>query len=74
MAGLAVCHLLGALWYGVLADLGLAASLAAVSLPYLAKDVISVACACAVGAAVRRALRAGKLLPEPIKRQSFEGR
>lgn len=74
MAGLTVCHLLGALWYGVLADLGLAASLAAVSLPYLAKDVISVACACAVGAAVRRALRAGRLLPEPVKRRSLEGR
>lgn len=62
IAGLAICHLLGAIQYAFLANMNLPAALLAVSVPYLIKDVISVIGACAVATAVRKALFAGKVL------------
>ncbi len=45
LAGLLLCHLLGALWYARVADLAFTASAAAVSLPFLPKDIASLALA-----------------------------
>ena len=53
--GLLICHLLGAVQY---------ASLVAVSLPYIVKDVISVVGAYLVAIAVRKALYAGNILQD----------
>ena len=64
LAGLIICHLLGAIQYAVLAKITLGASLVAVSLPYLVKDVISVVGAYLVAIAVRKALRAGNILQD----------
>ena len=46
LAGLAVCHLAGALQFSLLTGTGFIASLPLVSLPYLAKDAVSVVLAC----------------------------
>lgn len=64
LAGLIICHLLGAIQYAVLAKITLGASLVAVSLPYLVKDVISVVGAYLVAIAVRKALHAGNILQD----------
>ena len=45
LAGLLLCHLLGALWYARIAGLAFTASAAAVSLPFLPKDIASLALA-----------------------------
>ena len=45
LAGLLLCHLLGALWYARVADLAFTASAAAVRLPFLPKDIASLALA-----------------------------
>lgn len=64
VAGLAVCHLFGVIQFSVVASTPLPASFLAVSLPYLVKDVVSVAGAYFVSLPVRRALSAGNLLEE----------
>ena len=64
LAGLIICHLLGAIQYAVLAKITLGASLVAVSLPYLVKDVISVVGAYLVAIAVRKALHEGNILQD----------
>ena len=61
-AGLAICHLLGALQFMLLMKMGFVESLMLVSVPYLLKDVISVVAAFVVGAAVRKALNAANIL------------
>lgn len=43
--GLVICHLLGAMQYAFVAGVGLSQSVAAVTLPYLLKDVASVVAA-----------------------------
>ena len=62
--GLLICHLLGAVQYAVLAHITIGASLVAVSLPYIVKDVISVVGAYLVAIAVRKALYAGNILQD----------
>ena len=57
LAGLAICHVLGALQYAVVASVPLPASFLTVSVPYLIKDVISVLAAGFVALPVCRALR-----------------
>ena len=64
VVGLAICHLLGAIQYAVLAHITIGASLVAVSLPYIVKDVISVVGAYLVAIAVRKALYAGNILQD----------
>ena len=61
-AGLAACHLLGAIQFMILMKMDFVASLMLVSVPYLLKDVISVAAAFIVGAAVKKALNAANIL------------
>ena len=62
--GLLICHLLGAVQYAVLAHITIGASLVAVSLPYIVKDVISVVGAYLAAIAVRKALYAGNILQD----------
>lgn len=60
-AGLALCHLLGVLQFMLVSGNSFAASAMMVSVPYLAKDVISAALAYFLALAVRRALKAADL-------------
>lgn len=60
-AGLASCHLLGIFQFMAVADMQFAEAALAVSVPYLIKDIISVAAAYVFALAVRRALAAADL-------------
>ena len=58
--GLAICHLLGTVHYSVVADCGIWQAFLLVSLPYLVKDVLSVAGALAAALILRKTMnRAG---------------
>lgn len=54
LAGLFFCHLLGISGFALSADVGHLQAFVTVSLPYLLKDVLSVAAAAQVGALLRR--------------------
>lgn len=54
--GLAICHLLGIVQFMAVTGSGFAESALMVSVPYLIKDVISVAAAYILGTAVKKAL------------------
>lgn len=60
--GLAVCHLLGAIQFAIVTKTGFVASLLLVSVPYLVKDVLSVAGAVFVAIAIRRGLARANLM------------
>lgn len=62
--GLAVCHLLGVLQFSAVADSTFGASFLLVSVPYLIKDIVSVAAAYFIAVAVRKALASANLLYE----------
>jgi len=66
IAGLLICHLLGSIWYAIVASTGFWSSVLLVSVPYLVKDVLSVAGAYLVAVAVRKALRAANLSPAGV--------
>lgn len=55
MAGLVLCHLAGALQYAILMNIGLGQSIFTVSVPFLIKDIISVAAAFFASLAVSKA-------------------
>lgn len=55
--GLALCHLAGAAQYALLSELPLGTAFVTVSVPFLIKDVISVAAAYSLAKAVGRSLR-----------------
>lgn len=63
-AGLAVCHLLGIFQFMAVMGMGFAPAAMAVSVPYLIKDIVSVAAAYVIALAVRRALCAANLAYE----------
>ena len=63
VCGLAACHALGAVQYGLLSGAGAAAASLTASVPYLAKDVLSVVLAGAASGAVRAALGKSGLSP-----------
>lgn len=63
-AGLAVCHFSGILQFAVVAGVTLPQAFAALSMPYLVKDAVSVAGAYLVALPVRKALSAGNILAE----------
>ncbi len=67
IAGLAICHLLGVIQFSVVASTPLTASFVAVSVPYIAKDVISVVGAYLVALPIRKALFAGNILTEEVR-------
>ena len=60
LAGLLVCHFLGAAWYAITAGTSLWASVLVVSLPFVLKDIVSVIFAYLIAkTVVSRAARAG---------------
>ncbi len=61
VAGLLLCHLLGALQYALVADQSFLAAALLVSVPYLLKDFISLALAFLVAKALLRSLRAANI-------------
>lgn len=61
--GLAACHLLGVLQFVFVAGVSLASAFTVASLPYLLKDIASVALAYAASRALLRGLRASRLIP-----------
>lgn len=56
LCGLAVCHICGILWFSVVTAAAILPAAALVSLPYLAKDAISVIAALYIAAAVKNAV------------------
>ncbi len=60
-AGLIFCHIAGILQFSFVADMKIAASAAAISIPYLPKDILSVVLAYIVAKAVKKALFAAKV-------------
>lgn len=60
-AGLAVCHLLGIFQFMAVAEMGFTEAALAVSVPYLLKDIISVAVAYVLALVVRKALAAADI-------------
>ncbi len=62
VAGLAICHILGAVQFAIVANVSLLTSFVMVSIPYIVKDLLSVVGACIVSLPLRRVLYAGGLL------------
>lgn len=58
LLGLAACHLIGVVQFSAVMKTGMAGSFLLVSLPYLIKDVLSLAAAFAVAKAIRAGLNA----------------
>lgn len=67
ITGLAVCHLLGVIQFSIVASTPIPASFVAVSVPYIAKDVISVVGAYVVALPIRKALFASNILTEEMR-------
>lgn len=61
VAGLAVCHILGCVQFALVTGSGMTAAFLSASLPYLLKDILSVAGAYAAGAAVRKGLHMAEI-------------
>ncbi|MCC8043599.1 MAG: biotin transporter BioY [Oscillospiraceae bacterium] len=61
LAGLAVCHLLGTIWFSIVSGTSLLSSFMVASVPYLVKDIVSVVCAYFIALAVKKALRKARL-------------
>lgn len=64
LAGLAGCHLLGVSQFMAVTGRGLSESFLMVSLPYLAKDGISMALAWKASRVLRRGMHAARILPQ----------
>lgn len=62
LSGIAICHLFGVIQYSIVSGNSVLNAFLLVSLPYLLKDVLSVAGAYFVAVAVRRALRVGTII------------
>lgn len=59
--GLIICHGFGSIQFSVVANMKIAASAAAVSLPYLPKDILSVFVAYMVSLSIKKALHAARI-------------
>lgn len=64
LIGLILCHLIGIIQFCIVSDTTFIKSMLLISLPYLPKDIVSVALAYFIALAVRKALSKAKLLPE----------
>lgn len=64
VSGLIICHVIGVLQFAFIMEMNVAASAAAVSIPYLPKDVLSVFLAYGLALAIRKALRTSKISPD----------
>lgn len=62
LLGLAVCHLLGVVQFGIVTSTGFVQSLLLVSVPYLLKDALSVVGAFLVGSVLRKRLMQANLM------------
>ncbi len=62
LIGLILCHLIGILQFSIISDTAFFKSMILVSLPYIPKDIASVALAYFISLAVRKALSKAKLL------------
>lgn len=62
LAGLLVCHLFGAIHFMLITGTAFSQSVMIVSVPYLIKDILSVAAALILGKAICRALAAANLM------------
>lgn len=62
LAGLAVCHLLGILQFMALTQISFVEAAVLVSIPFLLKDIVSVALAFVTGEILRKALNAANIL------------
>ena len=62
--GLLICHFLGAFHYSIIAQVGFIPAFLLVSVPYLAKDVLSVLGAMLVGAVLRKTLARNGISPQ----------
>lgn len=63
LIGLILCHLIGIFQFSIVSDITFIKSFLLVSLPYIPKDIASVALAYFIALAVRKALSKAKLLP-----------
>ena len=57
LVGLMLCHLLGALWFGSFSGCGFQKAFLTASVPYLLKDVVSVAVGCLLSDLLKRRLK-----------------
>ena len=62
LGGLAVCHLAGALQFSLVTSTSIGQALLIASVPYLIKDVVSLALAYVVGAILRKRLASAGIL------------
>ncbi len=62
LLGLIICHMLGVIQFSLVTETPLMRSAALVSLPYLIKDIASVAAAFFLAMAIRKSLKAAKLM------------
>lgn len=73
IVGLAVCHLLGIFQFMVLMKMGFAESALLVSVPFLIKDVVSVAFAFVLGLQIRKQLFRADILQGAVpKKETVE--
>ena len=72
IVGLAVCHLLGIFQFMVLMKMGFAESALLVSVPFLIKDVVSVAFAFVLGLQIRKQLFRADILQGAPKKETLE--
>lgn len=61
ITGLFICHGIGIIQFSLVTDMKIAASLAAVSLPYIPKDILSVFLSYIVAISIRKALKSAKI-------------
>lgn len=69
LLGLAICHFLGTVQFSVLTGMGLGESAWMVSIPYLIKDICSVALAYVLGLQVRKQLYRAAFLEAPAAKK-----
>ncbi len=55
--GLLLCHMIGAIQYSVLAEIGVGKAIIIVSVPYILKDIALVICACLLSEVLRKRLK-----------------
>ena len=65
--GLLICHVLGTAQFAILGNMGFWQAAVLVSVPYLVKDVCSLALACILGLQVRKQLYRASFLQRPVR-------
>ncbi len=64
--GLLICHVLGTVQFALLGNMGFWQAAVLVSVPYLVKDICSLALACILGLQVRKQLYRASFLQRPV--------